>query len=438
MVRWSDRLLKESPRVGSVRSATDLGWRILLPSRLRQQALDSVSSIARDLCAGDNPVSSGIESIWDHSLGYGSAGIALFFHYLHLSETDPGAANWRDRFMSASTRAVARQRMPCDLYRGIAGVAWSWKHIHRNLSDEKTAAAWAEIDQTLQAWMQLRTTPAELFEGAGGLCLYLAESRGAQAEELLGLILSKLERDAQRFPAGVAFLMSPAMRRHWVSNFGQEPTNVWKISVAHGSVGCLGGLAAALTFDSCHERSVRLLKAGVEWVWSHQSNGLRAFPEMVGADLPSRTGGWCNGDLGIALVLCQIARRLNRADWLDRSLAIARSEAAVRIDSVEENNRDNYCLCHGHAGRGHIFNRLYQFTGEDCFVEAAIYWFEQCLALRTSGAGIGGFQLQEGFGREPKSTRGFLMGASGLGLALLAAATSVPPEWDRLLLASTS
>jgi hypothetical protein len=35
------------------------------------------------------------------------------------------------------------------------------------------------------------------------------------------------------------------------------------------------------------------------------------------------------------------------------------------------------------------------------------------------------------------SDGGFLMGAAGIGLALLAAATSVEPEWDRLLLLSS-
>jgi lantibiotic biosynthesis protein len=75
-------------------------------------------------------------------------------------------------------------------------------------------------------------------------------------------------------------------------------------------------------------------------------------------------------------------------------------------------------------------------TGEELFAEAARYWFEQCLALRAEGKGIGGFLLDEGFERGAKATRGFLMGASGLGLALLAAATPVAPDWDRLLLVS--
>jgi hypothetical protein len=406
-----------------------------LEGGLREQALECVHAIAKDL-ADDavDSVSDGIETVWNHSLGYGSAGLALFFHYLQLSGEYAGAGRWRDAFLSVSTQGIASQRMPPDLYRGYSGIAWVWKHCHQPLGERE--AAWSEIDEALETWVQRESTPAELFEGVGGICLYAAECAASSGESLLELVLNKVEREARPQANGIAFAMSNNMRRHWISNFGQEPTGVWKISVAHGTVGCLGGLAAALRFESCFARVARLLTGGCEWIWNQQLSWPRAFPEMVGAELPCLTSGWCNGDLGIALVLLQVARALGRTDWQERALVIARAEAGARIDGVEANNRDNYSLCHGHAGRGHIFNVLYQTTGEECFADAARYWFEQCFALRTPGKGVGGFLLYEGFERTAKPTRGFLMGASGLGLALLAAAAPVAPDWDRLLLAS--
>ncbi|MBI3726400.1 hypothetical protein HY251_20940, partial [bacterium] len=59
------------------------------------------------------------------------------------------------------------------------------------------------------------------------------------------------------------------------------------------------------------------------------------------------------------------------------------------------------------------------------------------LALRESG-GVAGFRaLRHRGGREvPVDDPGFLTGASGIGLALLAASTDLEPAWDRLLLLS--
>src|SRR5262249_52612323 len=76
--------------------------------------------------------------------------------------------------------------------------------------------------------------------------------------------------------------------------------------------------------------------------------------------------------------------------------------------------------------------------------EAARYWFRQTLAFRRPGEGTAGFApyLPELPGGEdeaaglPDSSAGFLAGAAGIGLALLAASSEVEPEWDRVLLCS--
>jgi hypothetical protein len=84
---------------------------------------------------------------------------------------------------------------------------------------------------------------------------------------------------------------------------------------------------------------------------------------------------------------------------------------------------------------------LYQETNDPALLGAAHRWLERTLASRRPGQGIGGFlcRCKVADGRfdwiaEP----GFLGGAAGVGLALLAAATPVEPGWDRLLLLSGS
>src|SRR5262249_17462663 len=97
-------------------------------------------------------------------------------------------------------------------------------------------------------------------------------------------------------------------------------------------------------------------------------------------------------------------------------------------------------LCHGAAGLGHIFNRLYQATSDETLGGAARFWFERTLALRRPGRGVGGFSAvaitESGRGKEVVDA-GRVTGGAGIALALLAATTSIEPEWDRILLLST-
>ena len=98
-------------------------------------------------------------------------------------------------------------------------------------------------------------------------------------------------------------------------------------------------------------------------------------------------------------------------------------------------------LCYGAAGVGHLFNRLFQATGERRFSAAARFWFERTLAMRHPNKGIAGFVAYQPRPNRPNEPRwiaapGILQGAAGIALALLAATTPLEPEWDRMLLLS--
>jgi hypothetical protein len=94
-------------------------------------------------------------------------------------------------------------------------------------------------------------------------------------------------------------------------------------------------------------------------------------------------------------------------------------------------------LCHGAFGVAHLFNRIFQATGEERFAQAARLWIGEGLALRRRGLGVAGFSVWDVTtpgGPTWTAESGFLTGAAGIGLALLAAASEVEPAWDRLLL----
>ena len=136
------------------------------------------------------------------------------------------------------------------------------------------------------------------------------------------------------------------------------------------------------------------------------------------------------------MALLAAARRAGEAGWEREALAIARA-AAERPE--ETAGVVDAGLCHGAAGVAHLFHRLFQATGDPTLERAAVAWYDRTLALRRSGAGIGGFLAWDpdatgAMGWRP--TSGFLSGAAGVGLALLAGLTPVEPEWDRALQAA--
>jgi lantibiotic biosynthesis protein len=101
----------------------------------------------------------------------------------------------------------------------------------------------------------------------------------------------------------------------------------------------------------------------------------------------------------------------------------------------------NACFCHGAAGLAHVYNRMYQATGERTLGRAALYWLERtlgfyCLAREAGGSWVQGNSDPAQRERWTWSGVELVDGVVGVALVLLAAATSVEPAWDRMFLVS--
>ncbi|MFN2488399.1 MAG: lanthionine synthetase LanC family protein [Actinomycetota bacterium] len=138
----------------------------------------------------------------------------------------------------------------------------------------------------------------------------------------------------------------------------------------------------------------------------------------------------------MASALLVAARGARNPRWDREAAGIAR-RAASR--PTEEAGVVDATVCHGATGLAHLFNRMHQSTGDPSLARAAATWVEKTLEMRTHSDGIAGFahRLPKPNGEvEGHPDPGFLTGAAGIALVLLAATTSVEPSWDRLLLAS--
>jgi hypothetical protein len=132
------------------------------------------------------------------------------------------------------------------------------------------------------------------------------------------------------------------------------------------------------------------------------------------------------------------ARGVGDAGWEQTAVALA-CRAAERPAS--ETGVVNANFCHGAAGLAHLYNRMYQATGEPILGRAAVYWLERTLGFYRLARDAGGSWVLGNWdpGRRERWTWTgveLVEGAAGVALVLLAAATSVEPTWDRMFLAS--
>jgi len=426
-------------------------WRPLLTGEAARAANAAVDAIAAELAASPESAKFRPPEGGGHfSLAGGQAGIALFFAYLHFARPDEGHDETAMAFLEQAIEGTGEIAVSAGLYSGFAGVAWTLEHLQGRLFDPDGEDPGEEIATALQGLLGRSPWQGDydLISGLVGFGAYALERLPRPGgRECLEEIVSRLSELAESRETGTP----PATGISWhtpperVGETQRElfPEGYYNLGVAHGVPGVIGllgeveavGLAAAVTAEAR-----RLREGAAAWVASQQlpagANSLFPYSAAPGlTPTPSRLA-WCYGDLGIAAAHLAAARAARDPRLETEALAVARHAAARPAESAGVVDAG---LCHGAAGVGHLFNRLYQASGEAALRDAARGWFERTLALRGA-EGIGGFRAwvpldpdrtgELGWATDP----GFLTGSAGIGLALLAATTAVEPDWDRVLL----
>jgi lantibiotic modifying enzyme len=380
------------------------------------------------------------------SLSGGSAGVAVFFAYLDAARQ--GSANAGDTgdnaldMLGRSIDALGETVLPPALYGGFSGIGWTVEHLTRRFFEAEDDLCSA-VDEGIRELLSIpgqRFNP-ELISGLSGFGVYLVERlsnpvANPAASELLGRIVDLLEETAEESEDGVTWRTLP----EWMPPMQREvmPEGCYNLGVAHGVPGILGFLAAARREGFDDPRVPRLAEGLVRWLLGRKlQREDSVFPALYAPDRPAeptRTA-WCYGDPGIAAVLLSAARSFGRADWEMEAMAVARLTARRSEQEAQTVDAD---LCHGTVGLAHLFNRFHQATGDPELREAALAWYRRTLDKRRPGAGIAGYQSFLPGERSDDggwtTERGFLVGAAGIGLALLAAVSDIAPDWDRVLL----
>lgn len=408
-------------------------WTTILDGALREQALQAVDEIARELQS--NPQAEG------PSLSGGLAGRAFLYAELERSRPSAGHANHAERLIHQATVALENQPLLPWLHGGFSGIAWSVERLgalgiapHEDLE---------EIDEVLANLLSRQPWNGEydLIRGMVGLGVYALDRlpRPAAARCLEGIV-ARLGERATEAGAGLSWWTPPHhLPPHQRSLY---PDGYYNLGAAHGVPAVVALLALIARAGVAEKKARALAEGGARWLLASalpDSPGAR-FSTCVAPGITARPcrSAWCYGDPGVVMCLLVTSQALEDKHLEKATLELAR-EAAIR--PAEHSGVRDAGLCHGAAGLGHIYNRLYQVSGDSLFKDTATAWFSRTLQMRRPGEGVAGFLFWSsptGQDRDVSWTadRGLLNGATGTALSLLAASQPFTPTWDGLLMAA--
>jgi lantibiotic biosynthesis protein len=410
-------------------------WRPILSGTTAEQALQAVDAIAESI-----PSITSLPAGRDPSLGRGQAGLALLYTWLARTRRMPQADVLAWQCLDEAIEAVSTQAMNASLYGGFSGVAWAAELIDRLLDPDAEDRNEAVDDALLRLLSRPDHWPApyDLVEGLTGFGVYaLQRYPRPVAVECLRRVVELLHERAQHDEHGLYWWTPPTeIHEEWRKRY---PSGRADLGVAHGVAGAIA-LLGGICGTGIEQATARpLLEGAVRWLLAHSvaTDKGPTFPLWVAPGFkpyPARCA-WCYGDPGIAAALLLAARGVGDADWEQAAVALA-CRAAERPAS--ETGVVNGGFCHGAAGLAHIYNRLYQATGEPTLGRTAVYWLERTLDFYRLARDNGDAWVQGSWDQKPWTWTGIELveGAAGVALVLLAAATSVEPIWDRMFLVS--
>jgi len=432
--------------LGSMRSkGGSSAWRPILTGEIANRARRAVEGIAAAIQKQAGPPIAGTRAarkrlFRDSSLAGGTAGLAVFYGYLSRAVSSNDHKKTALRHLQEAGDAVESVVMNPSLYGGFTGVAWATAHLQRRLQPDEEISTEA-IDEALRDHVNRPRWRGDydLINGLVGFGVYALERLPSPAAvACLEGVIDRLEETSRSRAGGLTWHSSPNLLPEHQRK--ECPHGYYNLGLGHGVPGVIALLGAAWAAGVGRRKARRLLDEAVGWLLRQRltkSPGA-LFPAWIAPGL-KREGSrsaWCYGDPGVAAALLCAAQCVGEPAWEREALEIARGAANRPPDQAGVVDAG---LCHGAAGLGHLFNRMYQATGDATLARAARFWFDRTLAMREPGRDVGGFSALAAKGdgtRFRQDDPGLLTGASGIALALLAATTSIEPAWDRMLLVS--
>jgi len=372
------------------------------------------------------------------SLFKGNIGISLFLFYYSQFCGDDKFYNKAQKLIEKSFEIVQNGVNYQTFAGGLAGLGWFIEHLSQNnFLEVDTNEIIGDLDDFLYKYMldEIKKGKYDYLHKAGGIALYfLLRKTNPKSKKYLEEYVDCLAEHSEVDQTSIK----------WKSEIivaDKEPIKGFNLSLSHGMSSIIGILSKILKRGINKDKTDKLLRGAIDYILSNQfdiKNSLSYFPNSIslhGDKGAASRLAWCYGDLGISVALWNASKALNSKELEQKSIEIL-LHSTKRKDLIE-NNIIGTGLCHGTAGIGHIFNRMFINARNKEFKEAAEYWFKKTLKLAKFEDGLAGYKTwrTEKLGGWTNDYS-FLEGISGIGLAMISYVSDIEPVWDECLLLS--
>src|SRR5712692_5275585 len=367
-----------------VKRNSETKWRVILHGELRERALASVRSIVAAL---EKPPARSRQP-QTHL-----AEQALLNGYLGFAQWGEHHFDRSSQLLEQAIDALPETPLGPTLYGGFVGIAWVVEHLQSHPLSLVEAESTEEmdpneqVDEVLREYLKTQSwrESYDLISGLVGMGVYASERMPRPvAKDCLAGVVDQLGKLARPMDGGITWWTPPEQLLPVV---GQEhPEGHANLGVAHGVPGAIALLARACADGVSTEKASSLLTQSLSWFLAQKlpdnSESCFAYNVSPGAQTkPARTA-WCYGDPGIAAALLCAARwaRDEKLEGEARQIGLRAVKRPAENTAVVDAP-----LCHGAAGLGHLYNRMYQGTGDETFLEGARLWFSRALAMERVG-----------------------------------------------------
>ncbi len=362
----------------------------------------------------------------------GKAGQSLFLFY-HSKYKNSSIIHKRSiEVINDLFIQIEKSPQPFSFCSGIAGTCWLLDHLSNNgfiQADSNEMLSNADDYLYQVAQIELKKGNYDFLHGATGIIFYFAKRN---RQDYLRHLIQLLVNIAIEEGDGVK----------WMTIIDHE-TGIkgFNISLSHGSSSIALVLCKVLQIMPKEKIVKTLLIKTVSYILNQKISVEKYgtfFPNTSIESQPilyKTRLAWCYGDLGVAIAIWQSGLILKNQDWIERGMTILLHAAARR--GLKDNFVQDAGICHGTAGIAQIFNRLFRYTNQIEFKEAADYWVIETLKMAVFDDGLAGYKTwrTEKYGGW-QTDENLLEGIAGIGLSLLSFVMQEDPAWDECLLIS--
>lgn len=383
-----------------------------------------------------NEIAQSMESMHTNSLGImgGKAGEAIFWAYYlrFLSTKHPNEKV--NLILSDIFDQIKSSSISPDFATGLAGVGWTIEHLaQNNFINANTNKIIGNLDDYLYPFMiqYIRGGYYDYLHGALGIGLfYLSRSSNPKPRLYLATLVDELEKQGIRANDSVA----------WLKKTKDSDHSEYNLSLSHGSASIIVLLSRIYQAGIHQKKVAKLIIEATNFLLSSKQDSKKYiyhFPGWVSKEKPIQGGrlAWCYNDLGVSAALWQAGKLIGNKRWEREAINILLNTIPI-IEPIKTRVLD-VGICHGAIGIAHVYHRMYTYTNNKAFKDAAIYWFEQSLCMATFKDGLAGYKSFRDIDYGGwLNEYGFLQGIIGIGLSMISAVSDIKPTWDRALLLS--